>query len=299
MLKQLLDKTGIRNFLKSNNLKELSKKTKIPYETLKNYSANRTNIENMSLKNVEKLTKEYIKINETFDIKVPYNLLVDENIFKDLIKKYRTNYDAHIEIAHMLEVYEQRINNIRHIKNFNEKIYFIDTNMLPRIGYPINFNILSILERYTASCLGLKIRLIICNNYEIQNNEIIKANSYESDYNIEYLTYELKLEDKKDLELFDNYTDEMNLAEVVENELLSENTPKSNLMFHALQSIKHINKYKNFNEYLHGKHDFTKYLKVDKQFNKKLDLFKDNKEIYQIINNELQRKLQKTASLRS
>lgn len=299
MLRQLLDKTGIRNFLKSNNLKELSKKTKIPYETLKNYSANRTNIENMSLKNVEKLTKEYIKTNENFDIKVPCNLLVNESIFKELIKKYRTNYNPHIEIANMLEVYEQRINNIRNIKNFDEKIYFIDTNMFPRIGYPINFDILSILERYTASCLGLKIQLIICNNYDIQNNEIIKSNTYESDYNLEYLTYELKLENKKDLELFEDYTDEMNLTEIVEHKLLSENTPKSNLMFHALQSIKHINKYKNFNEYLHDKHDFTEYLKTDKQFNKKLDLFKDNKKIYQIINNELQKKLQKTASLRN
>ena len=142
MLKNILSTKGIKYLLKNYNLKKLSKDTDISYETLKNYSAGRTDIESMSIKNAEKLTHEFIlKSNDFISLDQPMNIIVKENVFKELITNYRKDYNPHKELAHLVETFEYRVNNFNKRDTFTTNVYFLNLEDFQPTTYPVLFSL--------------------------------------------------------------------------------------------------------------------------------------------------------------
>ena len=82
----ILDLESIEMLIKSNNLKELSEKTGIPYDTLKNYSSGRTDIESISYRNLTLLNEYYER---EFLGKLEFaNIVVSPLVFDKLVDKY-------------------------------------------------------------------------------------------------------------------------------------------------------------------------------------------------------------------
>lgn len=86
-------------------------------------------------------------------------------------------------------------------------------------------------------------------------------------------------------------------TEILEHKLLVDNTIENNLLFHALRSIKHVNKYENFDKYIKGEYDYTEFLKNDKDFNKKITLIDKTDILYQKVNDNLRKGIQYIANL--
>ena len=298
MLKKILSTKGIKYLLKNYNLKNLSKDTDISYETLKNYSAGRTDIESMSIKNAEKLTDEFIlKWDNFINLDHPINIIVNEDVFNELIIKYRVDYNPHKELAHLLETFEYRVNNFNKRDTFTNNVYFLNLEDFQPTNYPVSFNLTFYIQKILSIGLAQKIQIILCDNYTTKKDEIVQNIAYNVSFDAEYIAKKLKLNDKKVLTKFDKITDEMMTTEILEHKLLVDNTIESNLLFHALKSIKHVNKYENFDEYIKRKYDYTEFLKNDKDFNKKITLIDKTDTLYQKVNDNLRTKIGYIANL--
>lgn len=90
----------------------------------------------------------------------------------------------------------------------------------------------------------------------------------------------------------------MMTTEILEHKLLVDNTIESNLLFHALRSIKHVNKYENFDKYIKNEYDYTEFLKNNKDFNKKLTLIDKSDTLYQKVNDNLRTEIQYITNLK-
>ena len=298
MLKNILSTKGIKYLLKNYNLKKLSKDTDISYETLKNYSAGRTDIESMSIKNAEKLTHEFIlKSNDFISLDQPMNIIVKENVFKELITNYRKDYNPHKELAHLVETFEYRVNNFNKRDTFTTNVYFLNLEDFQPTTYPVLFSLTFYIQKILSIGLAQKIQIILCDNYTTKTDELAQNLAYNVPFDAEYIAKKLKLTDKKVLPKFDRITDQMMTTEILEHKLLVDNTIESNLLFHALRSIKHVNKYKNFDKYVKGEYDYTEFLKNDKDFNKKITLIDKTETLYQKVNDNLRKEIQYIANI--
>ena len=300
MLKNILSTKGIKYLLKNYNLKNLAKDTDISYETLKNYSAGRTDIESMSIKNAEKLTHEFILKSDAFSINLdhPMNIIVDEDVFQELITNYREDYNPHKELAHLVETFEYRVNSFSKRDTFTNNVYFLNLDDFQPTGYPVSFSLTFYIQKILSIGLANKVQIILCDNYTTKNDELVQNLAYNVPFDADYIAKKLKLADKKVLQKFDYITDEMMTTEIIEHKLLVDNTIESNLLFHALQSIKHVNKYENFDRYIKYEYDYTEFLKKDKDFNKKLTLIDKTDTLYQKVNDNLRTEIQYIANLK-
>lgn len=299
MLKKILSNKGIKYLLKNYNLKNLAKDTDISYETLKNYSAGRTDIDSISIKNAEKLTHEFILKCDAFSINLdhPMNIIISPEIYEELITKYRIDYNPHKELAHLLETFEYRVNNFNKRDKFTNNVYFLNLENFQPTNYPVFFSLSFYIQKILSIGLAQKIQIILCDNYTTKNDEIVQNLAYNVDFDTEYIAKKLKLDNKRVLPKIDKITDAMMTTEVLEHKLLVENTIESNLLFHALRSIKHVNKYENFDEYVKGEYDYTEFLKNDKDFNKKISLIDKTDTLYQKVNDNLRKEIQYIANI--
>lgn len=298
MLKNILSTKGIKYLLKNYNLKNLAKDTDISYETLKNYSAGRTDIDSMSIKNAEKLTNEFIlKCDDFINLDHPMNIIVDEDVFKEIITNYREDYNPHKELAHLIETFESRINNFNKRDTFTNNVYFLNLEDFQPTNYPVSFSLIFYIQKILSIGLAQKIQIILCDNYTTKTDELVQNLAYNVPFDAEYIAKKLKLADKKVLTKFDKITDQMMITEIIEHKLLVDNTIESNLLFHALRSIKHVNKYENFDKYIKSEYDYTEFLKNDKDFNKKITLIDKTDTLYKKINDNLRKEIQYIANL--
>ena len=298
MLKKILSTKGIKYLLKNYNLKNLAKDTDISYETLKNYSAGRTDIESMSIKNAEKLNNEFIlKCDDFINLDHPINIIVNQDVFQELITNYRDDYNPHKELAHLVETFESRINNFNKRDTFTTNVYFLNLEDFQPTNYPVSFSLTFYIQKILSIGLANRVQIILCDNYITKTDELIQNLAYNVPFDVEYIAKKLKLADKKILTKFESITDNMMTTEILEHKLLVDNTIESNLLFHALRSIKHVNKYENFDKYIKNEYDYTEFLKNDKDFNKKLTLIDKTDTLYQKINDNLRTEIQYTANL--
>lgn len=298
MLKKILSNKGIRYLLKNYNLKNLAKDTDISYETLKNYSAGRTDIDSMSIKNAEKLTNEFIlKCDDFINLDHPMNIIVSEDVYNELITNYREDYNPHKELAHLVETFESRVNNFNKRDTFTNNVYFLNLENFQPTNYPVSFSLTFYIQKILSIGLVQKIQIILCDNYTTKTDDLIQNLAYNVPFDAEYIVKKLRLADKKVLTKFDKITDTMMTTEILEHKLLIDNTIESNLLFHALRSIKHVNKYENFNEYIKGEYEYTDFLKNDKDFNKKITLIDKTDTLYQKVNDNLRKEIGYIANL--
>lgn len=298
MLKKILSNKGIRYLLKNYNLKNLAKDTDISYETLKNYSAGRTDIDSMSIKNAEKLTNEFIlKCDDFINLDHPMNIIVNEEVFKELITNYREDYNPHKELAHLIETFGSRVDNFSKRDTFTNNVYFLNLEDFQPTNYPVSFNLTFYIQTILSIGLANRIQIILCNNYITKTDDLIQNLTYDVPFDTEYIAKKLKLSDKKILSKFDSITNKIKTTEILEHKLLIDNTIESNLLFHALRSIKHTNRYENFDEYIKGKYDYTEFLKNDKDFNKKITLIDKTDTLYQKVNDNLRKEIRYIANL--
>lgn len=301
MLKNILSTKGIKYLLKNYNLKNLAKDTDISYETLKNYSAGRTDIESMSIKNAEKLTNEFIlKSDDFINLDHPMNIIVNEDVFKELITNYRDDYNPHKELAHLAETFESRIKNYDKRNTFTNNVYFINLEDFRPTNSPISFSLTFYIQKILSIGLVQKIQIILCNNYTTRSDELAQNLAYNITFDTEYIAKKLKLSDKKVLSKFDKISNDIITTEIIEHKLLLNNTIESNLLFHALRSIKSNKRFENlenFDRYLKNKHDYTEFLKNNNDFNKKITLIDKPDTLYKKVNDKLRTEIQYITNL--
>ena len=236
MVKNILSTKGIKYLIKNYNLKNLSKDTDISYETLKNYSAGRTDIESMSIKNVEKLTNEFISKSDDFiNLDHLINIIVDEDVFQELITNYRKDYNPHKELANLVETFESRVNNFSKRDTFTTNVYFLNLEDFQPTAYPVSFSLTFYIQKILSIGLANKVQIILCDNYTTKNDELTQNLAYNVPFDTEYIAKKLKLSDKKVLSKFDSITNKIKTTKILEHKLLVDNTIESNLLFHALR----------------------------------------------------------------
>ena len=132
----ILDLESIERLIKSNNLKELSEKTGIPYDTLKNYSSGRTDIESISYRNLTLLNEYYER---EFLGKLEFaNVVVSPLVFDKLVDKYRDGYNPYYEMVILYYEYLKRVEDYK--KKHSKVVFFIDFSIFYNKLYQVEKN---------------------------------------------------------------------------------------------------------------------------------------------------------------
>lgn len=173
----ILDLESIERLIKSNNLKELSDKTGIPYDTLKNYSSGRTDIESISYRNLTLLNEYYER---EFLGKLEFaNVVVAPLVFDKLIDKYRDGYNPYYEMVILYYEYLKRVEDYK--KKHSKVVFFIDFSIFYNKLYQVEKsqidNLVMGLGSVIATGLALGI-MIVFKNVPEYNNDIINNNSH-------------------------------------------------------------------------------------------------------------------------
>lgn len=173
----ILDLESIERLIKSNNLKELSEKTGIPYDTLKNYSSGRTDIESISYRNLTLLNEYYER---EFLGKLEFaNVVVTPLVFDKLVDKYRDGYNPYYEMVILYYEYLKRVEDYK--KKHSKVVYFIDLSIFYNKLYQVEKsqidNLVMGLGSVIATGLALGI-MIVFKNVPEYNNDIINNNSH-------------------------------------------------------------------------------------------------------------------------
>ena len=173
----ILDLESIERLIKSNNLKELSEKTGIPYDTLKNYSSGRTDIESISYRNLTLLNEYYER---EFLGKLEFaNVVVAPLVFDKLVEKYREGYNPYFEMVILYYEYLKRVEDYK--KKHSKVVYFIDLSIFYNKLYQVQKsqidNLVMGLGSVISTGLALGIMIVFKNVPEYSNN-IINHNSH-------------------------------------------------------------------------------------------------------------------------
>lgn len=173
----ILDLESIERLIKSNNLKELSEKTGIPYDTLKNYSSGRTDIESISYRNLTLLNEYYER---EFLGKLEFaNVVVAPLVFDKLVEKYRDRYNPYYEMVILYYEYLKRVEDYK--KKHSKVVFFIDFSIFYNKLYQVEKsqidNLVMGLGSVIATGLALGI-MIVFKNVPEYNNDIINNNSH-------------------------------------------------------------------------------------------------------------------------
>lgn len=173
----ILDLESIERLIKSNNLKELSEKTGIPYDTLKNYSSGRTDIESISYRNLTLLNEYYER---EFLGKLEFaNVVVAPLVFDKLVDKYRDGYNPYYEMVILYYEYLKRVEDYK--KKHSKVVFFIDFSIFYNKLYQVEKsqidNLVMGLGSVIATGLALGI-MIVFKNVPEYNNDIINNNSH-------------------------------------------------------------------------------------------------------------------------
>lgn len=173
----ILDLESIERLIKSNNLKELSDKTGIPYDTLKNYSSGRTDIESISYRNLTLLNEYYER---EFLGKLEFaNVVVAPLVFDKLVDKYRDRYNPYYEIVILYYEYLKRVEDYK--KKHSKVVFFIDFSIFYNKLYQVEKSQIDNLVMGLGSVISTGLALgimIVFKNVPEYNNDIINNNSH-------------------------------------------------------------------------------------------------------------------------
>lgn len=173
----ILDLESIEQLIKSNNLKELSDKTGIPYDTLKNYSSGRTDIESISYRNLTLLNEYYER---EFLGKLEFaNVVVAPLVFDKLIDKYRDGYNPYYEMVILYYEYLKRVEDYK--KKHSKVVFFIDLSIFYNKLYQVEKSQIDNLVMGLGSVISTGLALgimIVFKNVPEYNNDIINNNSH-------------------------------------------------------------------------------------------------------------------------
>lgn len=173
----ILDLESIERLIKSNNLKELSEKTGIPYDTLKNYSSGRTDIESISYRNLTLLNEYYER---EFLGKLEFaNVVVSPLVFDKLVDKYRDCYNPYYEMVILYYEYLKRVENYK--KKHSKVVFFIDLSIFYNKLYQVEKSQIDNLVMGLGSVIstGLALGIIIVfKNVPEYSNDIVNNNSH-------------------------------------------------------------------------------------------------------------------------
>lgn len=173
----ILDLESIERLIKSNNLKELSEKTGIPYDTLKNYSSGRTDIESISYRNLTLLNEYYER---EFLGKLEFaNVVVVPLVFDKLVDKYRDAYNPYYEMVILYYEYLKRVKDYK--KKHSKVVFFIDLSIFYNKLYQIEKSQIDNLVMGLGSVISTGLALgimIVFKNVPEYSNDIINHNSH-------------------------------------------------------------------------------------------------------------------------
>jgi|GEM_PF-6093843 hypothetical protein len=173
----ILDLESIERLIKSNNLKELSEKTGIPYDTLKNYSSGRTDIESISYRNLTLLNEYYER---EFLGKLEFaNVVVAPLVFDKLVEKYRDVYNPYYEMVILYYEYLKRVEDYK--KKHSKVVFFIDLSIFYNKLYQVEKSQIDNLVMGLGSVISTGLALgimIVFKNVPEYNNDIINNNSH-------------------------------------------------------------------------------------------------------------------------
>ena len=173
----ILDLESIERLIKSNNLKELSDKTGIPYDTLKNYSSGRTDIESISYRNLTLLNEYYER---EFLGKLEFaNVVVSPLVFDKLVDKYRDGYNPYYEMVILYYEYLKRVEDYK--KKHSKVVFFIDFSIFYNKLYQVEKSQIDNLVMGLGSVISTGLALgimIVFKNVPKYNNDIINNNSH-------------------------------------------------------------------------------------------------------------------------
>ena len=173
----ILDLESIERLIKSNNLKELSEKTGIPYDTLKNYSSGRTDIESISYRNLTLLNEYYER---EFLGKLEFaNVVVTPLVFDKLVDKYRDGYNPYYEMVILYYEYLKRVEDYK--KKHSKVVFFIDFSIFYNKLYQVEKSQIDNLVMGLGSVISTGLALgimIVFKNVPEYSNDIINHNSH-------------------------------------------------------------------------------------------------------------------------
>lgn len=173
----ILDLESIERLIKSNNLKELSEKTGIPYVTLKNYSSGRTDIESISYRNLTLLNEYYER---EFLGKLEFaNVVVTPLVFDKLVDKYRDGYNPYYEMVILYYEYLKRVEDYK--KKHSKVVFFIDFSIFYNKLYQVEKSQIDNLVMGLGSVISTGLALgimIVFKNVPEYSNDIINNNSH-------------------------------------------------------------------------------------------------------------------------
>lgn len=173
----ILDLESIERLIKSNNLKELSEKTGIPYDTLKNYSSGRTDIESISYRNLTLLNEYYER---EFLGKLEFaNVVVTPLVFDKLVDKYRDGYNPYYEMVILYYEYLKRVEDYK--KKHSKVVFFIDFSIFYNKLYQVEKSQIDNLVMGLGSVISTGLALgimIVFKNVPEYSNDIINNNSH-------------------------------------------------------------------------------------------------------------------------
>ena len=173
----ILDLESIEMLIKSNNLKELSEKTGIPYDTLKNYSSGRTDIESISYRNLTLLNEYYER---EFLGKLEFaNVVVAPLVFDKLVDKYRDVYNPYYEMVILYYEYLKRVEDYK--KKHGKVVFFIDLSIFYNKLYQVEKSQIDNLVMGLGSVISTGLALgimIVFKNVPEYSNDIINNNSH-------------------------------------------------------------------------------------------------------------------------
>ena len=173
----ILDLESIERLIKSNNLKELSDKTGIPYDTLKNYSSGRTDIESISYRNLTLLNEYYER---EFLGKLEFaNVVVAPLVFDKLVDKYRDRHNPYYEIVILYYEYLKRVGDYK--KKHSKVVFFIDFSIFYNKLYLVEKSQIDNLVMGLGSVISTGLALgimIVFKNVPEYSNDIINNNSH-------------------------------------------------------------------------------------------------------------------------
>ena len=202
--------------LKKYNLKEMASVTSIPYNTLKNYSSGKTALDSIPYRYLE-LISDYdsLKNYEYFSVS---NLIVSSEVFDQLVKEYRKDYNPYYEYLHCFETLDKRLSNYNRTGMHDKVYYFIDSNIFANSEYksPAGFALTDRLPTALSIGLGMGIRIILRDNRDINRDEVVVCSSLDlTEYSYESVTNRLKLTPQYELPKLDKVINDKLLKDLV------------------------------------------------------------------------------------
>lgn len=214
---QLLTLKKLEIALKRHNLRQMSEETLIPYNTLKNYSSGKTALDSIPYRYLEKISDyDNAKNYECFEVS---NFTVSSEVFDELIKKHRKDYNSYYEYLHCCETFNKRVSEgNRHSSTDGKIYYFIDSDIFATDEYKgsSRFTLMSSLSTLLSIGLAMGIRIILRDNRYINRDEVVGIACIDlSDWDYDLVVGRLRLLPDYELNKLNEIIDKTVLKELV------------------------------------------------------------------------------------